>query len=103
MGNCDFSKCVFFNNKAVAPFIFNELYRVPQLEYKKGLEKFYRSLAKAQFGNANLLEILKHHSSLAFSWWVVCFEQQSPGALMPTRISPYQPPQGQKFVKGANS
>ena len=58
MENCDFSKCVFFKNKAVAPFIFNELCRVPHLVYNRGLEKFRRLLAKAQFGNANLLEIL---------------------------------------------
>ena len=52
-----FQSVFYFLNKAVAPFIFNELYRVPHLEYKRGLEKFCRSLAKAQFGNANLLEI----------------------------------------------
>ena len=63
-----FPKTVFFLNKAVAPFIFNELCRVPHLVFNRGLEKFCRSLAKAQFGNANLLEISKHHSSLAFSW-----------------------------------
>ena len=36
----------FFFNKAVAPFIFNELYRAPHLECKRWLEKFCRSLAK---------------------------------------------------------
>ena len=38
---------VRFLNKAVAPFIFNELCRVPHLVYNRGLEKFRRSLAKA--------------------------------------------------------
>ena len=59
--------------KAVAPFIFNELCRVPHLVYNRGLEKFRRLLAKAQFGNANLLEISKHHSSLTFSCALTAF------------------------------
>ena len=39
-----------FLNKAVAPFIFNELCRVPHLVYNRGLEKFRRCSLRLNSG-----------------------------------------------------